>query len=135
MADIEKRRGDNASSLFSFWKNLFGVSVGPINSAAQKFALAQVRLDETRIACALERYHLTHQAYPATLEELAPTYIDAVPHDIINGQPFHYQARADGTFTSIPSAGMRPTTVVRSLLRRIIPRPSITKAGTGLGRQ
>ena len=70
----------------------------PITSAAQKFAIAQVRLDETRIAIALERYHLAHGAYPATLDELAPACIDAAPHDIIDGKPFHYQARADGTF-------------------------------------
>lgn len=98
IADIEKTRSDNASSLFSIWKNFFGVSVGPIDNAAQKFAIAQVRLDETRIACALERYHLAHVSYPATLEELAPAYIDFIPHDIINGKPYHYQARADGTF-------------------------------------
>jgi hypothetical protein len=86
-ATIEKRQGF-----------LFGDNPGPINSAAQKFAIAQVRVDETRIVCALERYRLARGVYPGSLEVLAPQYIDDLPHDIIDGKPYHYQLRADGSF-------------------------------------
>jgi hypothetical protein len=62
------------------------------------FAQAQVWIDEARIACALERYRLAHGVYPESLDALAPAYIDSVPHDIMNGQPYHYQLRPDGTY-------------------------------------
>jgi hypothetical protein len=80
--------------------NLFAASVASpyANLPLQRFAEAQVSVDETRIACALERFRLAHGVYPATLAELAPAYIDAVPHDIMNGEPYHYRVKADGTF-------------------------------------
>jgi hypothetical protein len=55
-------------------------------------------VDEARIACALERYRLAHGVYPDSLDALAPAYIDALPHDIMTGDPYHYQLRPDGTF-------------------------------------
>ncbi len=50
------------------------------------------------MACALERYRLAHGNYPETLDALAPQFIAAVPHDIINGQPLHYRRTEDGNF-------------------------------------
>lgn len=89
------RIGDDA---FSYWAILSVVAVGPVNHAAQKFAICQVRIDEARIACGLERYRLAHGTYPDSLEALVPACIDAVPHDTLNGQPYHYRMNADGTF-------------------------------------
>jgi hypothetical protein len=83
---------ENRNSIF------FGGAIGPINNAAQKFAIAQVRLDETRLACALERYRLARGIYPPTLDALGPAYLGSVPHDIINGKPYYYQPQAAGTF-------------------------------------
>ncbi len=80
------------------WNLLATISTGPITSAVSHFAQAQVCIDEARIACALERYRLVHGVYPETLEALAPGYIDEVPHDIMNGEPYRYKLRADGTF-------------------------------------
>jgi hypothetical protein len=84
--------------VFSPWAILSGVAVGPVNNAAQKFAIGQARIDEARIACGLERYRLAHGVYPETLAGLAPAYIDEVPNDVINGQPYHYRLNEDGTF-------------------------------------
>jgi len=94
--DTERKRGSHF--FFPLWNSLFDEVLGSVAGATQKFAIAQVRLDEARIACALERYHLAHAAYPATLDELAPIYMDSIPHDIIDEKPYHYQARVDGTF-------------------------------------
>jgi hypothetical protein len=58
--------------------------VPALNAAVKKFAAAQVRVDQARLACALERARLAHGEYPETLDALAP-------HDIINGQPLHYR--------------------------------------------
>ncbi len=83
---------------FAPWKIYASISLGPMLNAAVKFARGQAQLDEARIACALERYRLAHGAYPATLEELAPAYIAEIPHDVINGEPYRYRLRSDGTF-------------------------------------
>ena len=77
---------------------LFEASSGPIVRAMKQYAQAQVWIDEVRIACALERYRLAHGVYPGKLEELVPACIDEVPHDIMNGEAYHYQLRQDGTF-------------------------------------
>ncbi len=79
--------------------NLFSTAmISSFENTSSKFALDQVRVDETRIACALERYHLAHGIYPGSLDALIPACIDAVPHDIMNGQPYHYQLRDNGMF-------------------------------------
>jgi hypothetical protein len=80
------------------WSFLYTVASGPVVAVAVKFAQAQVWIDETRIACALERYRLAHDAYPASLDTLAPAYIPDIPRDIMTGDPYHYVLRADGTF-------------------------------------
>ena len=51
-----------------------------------------------RVACALERYRLTHGQYPEALDALAPQFIEEIPHDLINGQPLHYRRTDDGKF-------------------------------------
>jgi hypothetical protein len=70
----------------------------PIVKSVEKFAVQQAGIDLTRVVCALERYRLAHGEYPASLDVLAPQFIDKVPHDIINGQPLHY--RVTGTPSS-----------------------------------
>jgi hypothetical protein len=62
------------------------------------YAQAEVWVNETQIACALERYRLAHGVYPAALDALAPAYLGDLPHDIFNGQPYHYRLQTDGTF-------------------------------------
>jgi hypothetical protein len=69
-----------------------------VGKAAQRFARAHTSLDQAITACALERHRLAHNGYPATLAELAPDYLTAVPHDIMDGQPLRYRLE-DGKFT------------------------------------
>ena len=80
------------------WKILANIAAGPVTNATHQYAQAQVWVDEARIACALERYRLAHGVYPDSLDALAPAYIEAGPHDIMNGEPYHYQLRPDDTF-------------------------------------
>jgi hypothetical protein len=57
-------------------------------------ASIQIRLDMTRIACALEEYYLDHRQYPESLEAL-----DAgLPRDVMSGEPYHYERTSDGRF-------------------------------------
>ena len=80
------------------WHLLTDEAAGPIVATVQHFAEGQVYIDEAQIAIALERYRLAHGAYPASLDALAPACIDAVPHDIMNGEPYHYRLQPDGTY-------------------------------------
>jgi hypothetical protein len=88
----------NHWSAYAPWNILYTVASGPLLSASMKFAQAQVWIDETRIACALEGYRLVHNAYPVSLDTLVPDYIPEVPRDIMTGDPYHYVLRGDETF-------------------------------------
>jgi hypothetical protein len=80
------------------WNIFHTAAVRPITTATIKFVQAEVWIDQSRIACALERYHLAHGQYPPTLGALVPACIDDLPHDVINGQPYHYRLNPNGTF-------------------------------------
>jgi len=69
-----------------------------LGNCVRKFSVAQNTVDLTRIACALERYHLAKQQYPDTLDALAPQFLAKVPRDPIGGRPLHYRETDDGQF-------------------------------------
>jgi hypothetical protein len=52
----------------------------------------------TVTAVALKRYHLRHGAYPATLNDLVPDFLSAVPIDFMDCKPLRYKPRTDGDF-------------------------------------
>jgi len=80
------------------WNYLFTVTSGAVSNQTTTFACAQVRIDETRIACALERYRLAHGTFPGSLEALTPAFIDGVPQDVMSGQPYRYRLQPDGAY-------------------------------------
>jgi hypothetical protein len=80
---------------WSFWSLPPVDTSGPIANSVKNFAFCQVHIDETRIACRLERYHLVHGVYPPSLESMSG---DALPHDVMNGKPYHYRLRPDGSY-------------------------------------
>ena len=92
--DQARARWD-AAAPWDFW---YYISSTNLNSMAESFAHGQTWVDEARIACGLERYRLAHGMYPDALDALAPACIEAVPHDIITGQAYHYRLNADGTY-------------------------------------
>jgi hypothetical protein len=59
--------------------------------AMQRFASIQAMANEGAVACALERYRLSHADYPQSLEALVPQFIDKLPQDLIGGQPLKYR--------------------------------------------
>jgi len=69
-----------------------------IAASVTKFARIQSQVDLAGVACALERYQLANGNYPASLDALAPQFVDKLPHDLINGQPLHYRRTDDGKF-------------------------------------
>lgn len=69
-----------------------------ISPVAQKFAATQVAVDEARVACALERFHLSKGSYPDDLKALAPAFIVSLPRDVLTGEPFKYQRKNENEF-------------------------------------
>jgi len=66
--------------------------------AMEMVAARQTRINQCRLACALERHRLANGQYPETLDALAPQFIDRVPHDLIGGQPLKYRRTAGGGY-------------------------------------
>ena len=55
--------------------------------------------DMALTACALERYRLRHQDYPATLGELVPDFLPSVPRDIADGEALRYTRDSNDDYT------------------------------------
>lgn len=84
---------------------IFALMVLPaITKVTQRAAEIQTTLDHARIACALERYYIANQTYPASLQDLVPQYIQRLPHDLTTGGPVKYQRTSNG-FYKLHSAG------------------------------
>lgn len=60
-----------------------------------RFAETQTQLDLARVAIALERWRRAAGNYPATLDALAPRFLEKIPRDVVNGQPLHYRRTDD----------------------------------------
>lgn len=57
---------------------------------AMRSTAAQVMTDQTRLACALERYYLKQNRYPEKLEQLVPEFLAKLPTDPLSGEPYRY---------------------------------------------
>jgi hypothetical protein len=83
---------------------LVSMMLPAIQAAVKKYAYAQSTVDMARVACALERFRLAQGNYPETLDALQPRFIDALPHDVIGGQPLKYH-RLDNEQFALYSVG------------------------------
>jgi hypothetical protein len=69
-----------------------------VSSVLPKTARTQTVIQQTVIACALERYYRAHQQYPDKLQQLVPQYLSAVPRDVMDGAPLRYRRENDGSY-------------------------------------
>lgn len=67
----------------------------------------QLYFERTRIQVAMQRYRQKHEAYPPTLDALAPEFLSAVPVDPMNALPFRYVN--EGTRVRMYSVGLDET--------------------------
>jgi len=68
-----------------------GLLLTPLRSAQEKVAESTGRLRVTQTALAVERWRLANaHAMPASLDQLMPRLLDAVPADPFNGRPLRY---------------------------------------------
>ena len=76
-----------------------------LNQAPDNFIKTQLLVEQARIAVALERYRLTHGAYPPSLDPLSPDFLST---DLLNpqtGAPWDYQRSEDGGFALFSGEG------------------------------
>lgn len=58
----------------------------------------QTALDQTRIACALERYRIRQGSYPSELSLLVPDFLQSLPPDRYSLEPINYKLLDSGRF-------------------------------------
>ena len=68
------------------------------DTAFRKYLYAHTRAQETRLACALERFRHARGAFPEKLEPLIPDFLPTLPKDIFDGQPLRYRRNPDGGY-------------------------------------
>jgi hypothetical protein len=69
-----------------------------VKEFAANSVATQVTIDQTKLACGLERYYIQHAAYPASLEELVPVYVESLPSDPLSAKPYRYQREKNGRY-------------------------------------
>jgi hypothetical protein len=74
------------------------MSLGVFEFAQKTYLRANARAQQTRLACALERFRRAKAAFPEVLEELVPEFMDAIPIDALDGKPLRYRRNADGGY-------------------------------------
>ena len=103
-APVNHREGDGLTYLVRALNNVFptrntiGESV--LGSSLPRYALSEhfrllANARITQVFLALRCYHTEHGRLPATLEELAPEYFDAVPVDPFTEESFGYDPRGE----------------------------------------
>jgi hypothetical protein len=70
--------------------------VPAVNKVAEASRRVQADQRCALVALAAERYRRDHGRWPASLDQLAPDYLKAVPADPYDGKPLRYQRRPDG---------------------------------------
>jgi hypothetical protein len=70
---------------------IFAVSLPVYTLIEQRYLVLQTRLDQVRLACALDRYRLARKTYPEHLADLVPEFIEIEPKDVYAHAPYHYQ--------------------------------------------
>ena len=83
---------------FSPYKFLAVIALPNYLKATTVTARNQTMANEALVACALERYRLAHQEFPASLAALVPQYLEKVPADLIGGKPLKYRRDGEGRY-------------------------------------
>lgn len=94
----QMQRKIGSQNRYAFPNLLVRITVPHVIISIEKFSEGQFHVDAAIIACALERYCLAHGAYPASLDDLAPYSDGPLPHDLMNGEPYHYKLQPDGKY-------------------------------------
>ncbi|NNM26376.1 MAG: hypothetical protein HKO59_10415 [Phycisphaerales bacterium] len=69
-----------------------------VDTLFQQAVMAAFHLEATRVMVAIEIYHDRHGTPPLELAELTPEILPTLPLDPMNGRPFVYGRRPDGSY-------------------------------------
>ena len=76
----------------------FGMLAPVLATMETRYVQAATMTDHARLACALERFRIARGGFPATLAELSPEFIPALPAEIVNGEPYRYRRSGNVSF-------------------------------------
>jgi hypothetical protein len=94
-ANAELQANFERSSLFNM---VAKVAIPNFSKAVQTTIKNQTSVNQARIACALERYRLSHGQFPDSLAALQPKFLAVIPHDLIGSLPLKYRRTEAGSF-------------------------------------
>lgn len=77
---------DNLSPRYGFARAVLGI----VGTILQAEAMARGRLAAAHTALAVEEWRLKHGGWPASLDELVPEFLDALPDDPCSEGPLYY---------------------------------------------
>ncbi len=77
---------------------IFAIMAPVVESVERRYVQAATVTDQTRLACALERFRLARGTFPQALSELTPDLLASIPAEIMNGEPYRYRRTDDGSF-------------------------------------
>ncbi|HTL54490.1 MAG TPA: hypothetical protein VL361_02375 [Candidatus Limnocylindrales bacterium] len=83
--------GHSGMALYLRHRFFCSLLVPGIEGTLRKAAFGQNAANVALIACALERYRLSHGQMPQSLDALVPEFVAKIPHDIINGEALKYR--------------------------------------------
>jgi hypothetical protein len=82
--------------IYYFLAQMVMPALSPVESS---FLKADVRVKQTAIACALQRYRHAKNTFPEALDELVPEQLIAIPRDIFSNRPMCYRKDAMDRYT------------------------------------
>ena len=89
---------ENLTGFQEYYYFLFRIASPVYSGFEQRYLDVETQLDQTRVACALERFHLSRGMYPEVLAELVPAFLEAIPEDPFARAPLKYQRTEHGTY-------------------------------------
>jgi hypothetical protein len=97
-AELAAHTTEREINRFRPWSWAAGFMFPNFGRALQITARNQTLVNQTLVACALERYRRQLGQYPESLDVLAPRFLDKLPPDLFTGQPLKYRRTSDGRF-------------------------------------
>ncbi len=89
--DFERRKKSPLEVQRAFFSLM---AVPALLSSFQKSLHIQAQIDQTIVACAIERYRLSRGHLPAALVDLVPEYLPTKPLDRLSGEPMIYRVES-----------------------------------------
>jgi hypothetical protein len=110
LADLSRRGREGELAGVSRWNVLGRTLLPALGSAYGRHVAAVAQLDSARLTVAIRRYGLARDAWPTSLDDLAPAFIKELPPDPLSGKPFGYKVLQTGwvlTAAADPALGLK----------------------------